>query len=429
MSNELSSRSGGIRKICLASHSFYPYVGGVSYYLYYLSQEFLRRKFEVYEVHLGKPSAPSVEEVEGVKVYRVGLGDKKESWNRYSLFKERLYEQIHGLRVEGEWSREGYKEFVKFNKVMASKINQICSSKKIDVVNPHDWQLHLTPDYLDFSVPVVYTWHVPFTSNMGEKLGRQATAKLKKCDKVIFSTQDYLNYAKLLGVPEEKLVCIHPFIEPSRFYLDEKEGYKFKKEKGIPLDSEIVLCVARIDPVKSHEELLKAFSIIKKQYRNAKLVLVGNGSLSDNVLEIRGQRRASIQKLVEKLGLGRDTIFMGHVPHKDIPKVYKMADVVVLPSKMEGFGLSITEAMASERPVVAYNVGGVGVQIENGRSGFLVEKGNINELAAKTCELLSDKELKRKMGERARQIVEEKFNVRKAVDKYLNVYQEAIDGR
>ncbi|MEM3594819.1 MAG: glycosyltransferase, partial [Candidatus Jordarchaeaceae archaeon] len=162
---------------------------------------------------------------------------------------------------------------------------------------------------------------------------------------------------------------------------------------------------------------------------NAKLVLVGNGSLSDNVLEIRGQRRASIQKLVEKLGLGRDTIFMGHVPHKDIPKVYKMADVVVLPSKMEGFGLSITEAMASERPVVAYNVGGVGVQIENGRSGFLVEKGNINELAAKTCELLSDKELKRKMGERARQIVEEKFNVRKAVDKYLNVYQEAIDGR
>ena len=101
MSNELSSRSGGIRKICLASHSFYPYVGGVSYYLYYLSQEFLRRKFEVYEVHLGKPSASSVEEVEGVKVYRVGLGDKKESWNRYSLFKERLYEQIHGLRVEG----------------------------------------------------------------------------------------------------------------------------------------------------------------------------------------------------------------------------------------------------------------------------------------------------------------------------------------
>ena len=416
-------------KICLASQSFYPYVGGVSYYLYYLSQEFLRRKCEVYEVHLGKPSMPSEELVEGVKVYRVGVGPKKEDWTRYSLFKEKLYEQIHGLRAEGEWSREGYEEFVKFNKSVASKIMQLCSEEEIDIVNPHDWQLHLTPDYLDFSVPVVYTWHVPFTEKMGEELGRQAASRLKKCDKVIFSTYEYLNHAKSLGVPEEKLVCIHPFVEPSRFNLDEREGYNFKKEKGIPLDSRIVLCVARIDPVKSHEDLLKAFAIIKKEYPNSKLVCVGNGSMSDDVLGIRGQRRAKIQKLVKELDLEGDAIFLGNVPHKDIPRAYKMADVVVLPSKMEGFGLSLTEAMAAGKPVVAYDVGGVSTQIEHGFNGFLTEKGDFTELAEKICELLGDRELKGIMGERAKKIVEERFNVRKAAEKYLNVYREAIDGR
>jgi glycosyltransferase involved in cell wall biosynthesis len=416
-------------KICLASQSFYPFVGGVSYYLYYLSQEFLRRNCEVYEVHLGKPSMPSEEVVEGVKVYRVGVGDRSGEWDRYSFFKERLYEQIHGLRAEGDWSREGYEEFVKFNKAVASKISQLCSDKKINVVNPHDWQLHLTPDYLDFSVPVVYTWHVPFTSRMGDDLGKQAAARLKKCDKVVFSIYDYLNYAKSLGVPEEKLVCIHPFVDPSRFDLDKKEGYKYKKEKGIPLESEIVLCVARIDPVKSHEELLKAFSIIKKERRNVKLVCVGNGSISNDVLGIRNQRKAKILKLMRELDLESDTIFLGHVPHRDIPKIYRMADVVVLPSKMEGFGLSLTEAMAAEKPVVAYNVGGTGVQIENGFNGFLIEKGDFIELAEKTCELLSNKDLKNIMGKRAKQVVEEKFNVRKAAEKYLRLYQEVVNGR
>lgn len=416
-------------KICLASQSFYPYVGGVSYYLYYLSQEFLRRKCEVYEVHLGKPHMPSEEVVEGVKVYRVGVGNKEEDWNRYSSFKEKLYEQIHGLRAEGEWNREGYEEFIKFNKAIASRITQLCSDKKIDIVNPHDWQLHLTPDYLDFSVPVVYTWHVPFTNKMGDELGKQAAARLKKCDKVVFSVEEFLNHAKSLGVPEEKLVCIHPFVDLSRFNLDKGEGYRYKKDKGIPLDSEIVLCVARIDPVKSHEELLKAFSIIKKERRNAKLVCVGNGSISNDVLGIRAQRKAKIMRLIKELDLENDTIFLGYVPHKDIPKVYRMADVVVLPSKMEGFGLSLTEAMAAEKPVVAYNVGGIGTQIEHGFNGFLIEKGNFEELAEKTCELLSNAELKRIMGKRAKQVVEKKFDVRKAVDKYLRLYQEIINRR
>ncbi|MEM3586583.1 MAG: glycosyltransferase family 4 protein, partial [Candidatus Jordarchaeaceae archaeon] len=205
--------------------------------------------------------------------------------------------------------------------------------------------------------------------------------------------------------------------------------YKYKKEKGIPLDSEIVLCVARIDPVKRHEELLKAFSIIKKERQNVKLVCVGNGSISNDVLGIRMQRKAEIMKLVKKLELENDTIFLGHVPHEDIPKVYRMADVVVLPSLMEGFGLSLTEAMAAEKPVVAYNVGGIVTQIENGFNGFLIEKGNFEELAEKTCELLSNEELKRIMGKRAKQVVEKKFDVRKAADKYLKLYQEAINGR
>ncbi|MHA1608303.1 MAG: glycosyltransferase family 4 protein [Candidatus Freyarchaeota archaeon] len=413
-------------RVCIASQSFYPFAGGVSYYLYYFTQELLRRGVEVLQVHLGKSSLPSFEVVEGVKVYRVDLGEE-ENWRRYASFKEKLYEQIHGLRREGEWSWDGYDAFELFDRTMASKIMELYEDEGFSIVNLHDWQVFLVPEFLNVPVPVVYTWHVPFTEKMGEDLGRKAAKRLNMCNMVVFSTQRYVKHAASLGVPEWKLRCIHPFVDPERFSIPDSEGDAFREKWGIPPDGEVVLCVARIDPVKSHEDLLKAFLLVKEERENAKLVCVGDGSLSENVLGIRDERKERIFRLIDDLGLGEDVVFTGYLPHEDLPKAYKMADVVVLPSKMEGFGLSLTEAMASSKPVVAYDVGGVGVQVKDGVNGFLVDPGDIEGFAGRITQLLSDSELRGRMGAAAKRTVEEMFDVRKAVDRYIEVFGEVLE--
>ena len=159
------------------------------------------------------------------------------------------------------------------------------------------------------------------------------------------------------------------------------------------------------------------------------MVCVGNGSLSENVLGIRDERKEKLFNLVDELGLREDVIFTGYLSPEFLPKAYKMADVVVLPSKMEGFGLAITEAMASGKPVVAYNVGGVSVQIEDGINGFLVPPGDIEAFADRVIRLLSNKTLRKRMGLAARRTAEEKFNAKKAVKKYLNIFKEVMERR
>lgn len=415
-------------RVCIGSQSFYPFAGGVSYYLYYLTRELIGCGVDVTAVHLGKPPIPSFEVVEGVKVHRVGF-DGAAEWSKYAFFKENLYEQIHGLKAEGEWGWEGYDTFQYFSKLVASKIDELHESDPFDVVNIHDWQVFFVPDFLRASVPLVYTWHVPFTEKMGEKLGRMVAKRLNKCDAVIFSTQMYVGHAERLGVQRRKMKCIHPFVDVDRFNIPSSEGDRFKEELGIPADGEVVLCVARIDPVKSHDDLLRAFSIVKEARRWASLVCVGNGSLSENVLGIRDERKEKIFNLVDELGLKEDVIFTGYLPPDSLPKAYKMADVVVLPSKMEGFGLAITEAMASGKPVVAYNVGGVSVQIEDGVNGFLVPPGDVGAFADRIIYLLSNKALRRRMGLAARRTAEEKFNVKIAVRKYLSVFKDVMERR
>lgn len=418
----------GAFRICIGSQSFYPFAGGVSYYLYYLTRELLKYGVDVTAVHLGKPPIPSFEVIEGIKVYRVGF-NKAAEWEKYAFFKENLYEQIHGLRTEGEWSWEGFDAFQSFSKLVASKIDELHELEPFNVINVHDWQVFFVPDFLQADVPLIYTWHVPFTEKMGEKMGLMVAKRLSKCDAVVFSTQTYVKHAERLGVPRRKIKCIHPFVDVDRFNIPNSEGEKFKEELGIPADGEVVLCVARIDPVKSHDDLLKAFTIVKEARRWANLVCVGNGSLSENVLGIRDERKEKIFNLVEELGLKEDVIFTGYLPPELLPKAYKMADVVVLPSKMEGFGLAITEAMASGRPVVAYNVGGVSVQIEDGVNGFLVPPGDIEAFADRIIRLLSNKALRSRMGLAARRIAEEKFNAKIAVKKYLNIFKEAMERR
>jgi glycosyltransferase involved in cell wall biosynthesis len=106
--------------------------------------------------------------------------------------------------------------------------------------------------------------------------------------------------------------------------------------------------------------------------------------------------------------------------------ILSSADVFLLPSGMESFGLAALEAMACEVPVIATRVGGLSEVVEDGVSGYLLPLGDVESMAERTFEILNSPELRRRLGKRGRQIAAEKFTPRRALGAYLDVYNSVL---
>jgi len=163
---------------------------------------------------------------------------------------------------------------------------------------------------------------------------------------------------------------------------------------------------------KGVDILIKAFRKIKDRHPDFKLVLMGH-------------RLTEQKNLFEPL---EDTIqFVKPVFYDELREYFLNCYCFVLPSREEGMGMVLLEAMASGKPVIGSNVGGIPGLIENGRNGFLFKSENIDDLADKLDKLLSNPEMARQMGEEGKCIVREKFSSQKYVEHFTNMI-EAIYG-
>lgn len=111
----------------------------------------------------------------------------------------------------------------------------------------------------------------------------------------------------------------------------------------------------------------------------------------------------------------------------DVAGLLSLADIFLLPSENESFGLSALEAMSCEVPVIGTNAGGLPEVVEHGHTGWLAEVGDVKSMAERGKQLLSDKHLRRKMGQNARRAAIEKFHQDKIVDMYEKYYEMSID--
>lgn len=155
--------------------------------------------------------------------------------------------------------------------------------------------------------------------------------------------------------------------------------------------------------------LLKAFRKIAPKYKNLRLTLLG--SLPDGISITRGE----------------NIIQQEFVPYKELLGHYRRADIFVLvPPKAEGYGLVVEEAMSFGLPTVVSNIYALPEMVEDGKTGFVVEPGDSDDLAEKLKILIEDAGLRKKMGEAARQRFLEKFWVEKTNRELLKVYKEAM---
>jgi glycosyltransferase involved in cell wall biosynthesis len=183
------------------------------------------------------------------------------------------------------------------------------------------------------------------------------------------------------------------------------------EEYGMEPGSQIVGVVARLEPEKGHPTLLEAWPAVLHEVPDAYLLIVGEGG-----------RRDDLERQARQLRIAHRVVFTGR--RDDVPAVTAALDVAVLPSYREAQGLTILEAMALSRPVVASNVGGIPEMIEDGVTGLLVPPRDPAALAAAIVRLLKEHSFADTLGRASHDLVHDRFCIELMVKAVEEIYDE-----
>jgi glycosyltransferase involved in cell wall biosynthesis len=217
-----------------------------------------------------------------------------------------------------------------------------------------------------------------------------------------------------LGVaPREKFTVVRLGIE-----LEERLGGRNGRDEtrrvlGISPDRFTVGWIGRMTGVKRTGDVLLAFKALRERGIDACLCMVGDGP-----------EREHVEQRAHELGIIRDTLFLGY--QEDVAPFYAAFDAMILPSGNEGTPVSAIESLAAGRPVVATRVGGVPDVVRDGEDGFLVELGDVGELAGALARLAEDPELRGRMGEAGRTRVLPRYAVKRLVDDVDRLYRSLL---
>jgi glycogen(starch) synthase len=215
------------------------------------------------------------------------------------------------------------------------------------------------------------------------------------------------------GVDELKVRVVPNGVDPQKF-KPLADLSVVRRQFGLG-DEPCVLFVGSLIPRKGLPFLVKAAEKIVKEHGKTKFVIVGEGPLKRWLLGA-----------VEAASLSGNFNFLGNVKEDALAAVYSCADLLVLPSIQEGQGIVLLEAESSAKPVVAFDVGGVNEAVRSGETGLLVKRGDSDELADAVMRLLSDENLRQKMGVNGRKFVLEKYTWDICAEKMLSIYRELL---
>ena len=191
---------------------------------------------------------------------------------------------------------------------------------------------------------------------------------------------------------------------------------EMRRTMGVPQDRFTVGWIGRMTAVKRTDDVLLAIARLRELGVDACLCMVGDGPDRDHV-----EQRAS------ELGIVRSCLFLGY--QEEVAPFYAAFDAVVLPSGNEGTPVTVIEALAGGRPVVATRVGGVPDVVRDGVDGFLVEPGDVDALAARLAELARDPELRERMGEQGRARVVPRYSVERLLDDVDRLYRSLLEAK
>jgi glycosyltransferase involved in cell wall biosynthesis len=364
-----------------------PHVGGMEFYVEYLSKKLVEKGHEVKVFTSSSKSYSYREVMEGVEVCRIKVSGK-----------------FYNVPIA--------------NSLTTSLLNE----EKPDIINTHQYPVYFSDVSALVSslrsIPLFLHVHVVpdpksvfsgFVLKSYYRFFERFTFHSSRC--IIAPSQAYRMLLIRMGVNPEKIRVAPYGVDLSRFN-PAQNSENFKKYFNLE-GSKVILTVGRLNYQKGFHHLLKAMPKILLQVPNAKLVIVGEGELMTN-----------LRNLSNSLGIANRVIFTGALSQSSVNEAYASADVFVLPSLFESLGISMLEAQAMGKPVIGTRVGGLPETLIENKSGILVEAEKPNELAKATIRLLLDQDLAKSMGQYGRKFIERSYDLEKSIDTILSLYEE-----
>jgi glycosyltransferase involved in cell wall biosynthesis len=222
-----------------------------------------------------------------------------------------------------------------------------------------------------------------------------------------------------MPLADSKTRVIYDAVDVSNSDTSEDDA-AVRREFGIPDGAVVIGMVARVAPVKDYFTLADAAAQVLACHPDTRFLIVGDNSLE----ELNRNHYAEVVKKLNELGIADRFIFTGH--RTDVPRLIAAMDLFVLSTHREGFPLSILEAMAMGKPVVATSVGGIPEIVTNGVTGYLHQHGNSQELADALLRLIENPEDARRMGATARENVLQNFSRQKFADEIAQTYLDVM---
>lgn len=237
-------------------------------------------------------------------------------------------------------------------------------------------------------------------------------------DRIIMVSEDLRKYLiQIEKINPRKVNKVLNGIDITKFGSININKDNIKENFSLARNDKVIGIFARLSAIKNHMYLIESMPKIIEKIKNVKLLIIG----WEDKNSVDTQR---LKDRCKELKISNSVFFLG--VRRNIPELLSIIDVCVLCSVKEGIPLALLEAMASEKPVVATNVGGNPEVVDDGRTGFLVPLNNTDELANAIIKILNDKEIAQKMGEEGYKKARRDFSLESMLQNYMNLYEELM---
>ncbi len=336
-------------------------------------------------------------------------------------------EEVKGVKVHRARSEVGHPNFLTwvllFNHFIEKQLADISQTVNFDVIHVHDWLATPSSIALKHSLrkPMVFTAHSTENGRSGLHIPDSFTIDgiewwaTYEANRIIV-TSDSMK-GEVCGhfhVSDQKVDVIPNAVDISKYEVP-VDRWAVRARFGIQPNEKLVICVGRLVPQKGVEYLLQAVPLVSRHRQDVKFIIVGDGWYRDH-----------LQWVANSTGQGWRIRFTGFIPDQDLIGLTKSADVLVVPSVYEPFGIVALEGMAAEVPLVVSQVGGLKEFVEHERTGVHVYPRNPESIAWGIERVLADPGYARWLVQNAKEAVKKTYSWYAIAKRTMSVYEKVV---
>jgi len=314
-------------------------------------------------------------------------------------------------------------EYPPYTLALASKIYEIAKASSLDLVHMHYAIPHAVSAYLaremlreERYLPVVTTLHGTDITLVGRDASFLPMTRFG-----IEQSDAVTAISKYLSDATHETFCTGCSIEVIYNFIDsayyERRPNEALRREIAPRGEKILLHISTFRPVKRISDCIEIIARLRNRHRVAcRLVMCGDGP-----------ERQEAEALASRLDVADQIDFVGKQPQSQIREYLSVADLLLVPSLTESFGLTALEAMACRVPVIATRVGGIPEVVEDGGCGYLFEIGDVDNMSEVAAKVLNDDLERERLGDRGREIAVSQFASERIIPQYEELYRRVIN--